>query len=420
MKYIRAYATKRGEKWQAVLQYFDAEGKRRFTTRMLRDAKNKYEAERMASELMGVENAKAEEELARAISDGRSEVLDTGKTVAEYMREYVEALKESKSLERSTILGYGTSLGYIVSDMRKVPLVALTSARVQRFVNNLNKQGYSPSTVRKAYMLLNQGMKQAVRDGYLAKTPCERGSVKLPKKGYTRPNALDEQGRARLLRLLDSMERTPTTIAAYIALYTGMRQGEIAGLRWRAVDLEVGTIHVCEAIAQSGDGGTYSKDPKTNQDRYIPMAKGLATILREWRDDRFDAWVPTANRQAKSREAFDLFYVVGDLEGNHRNPHTIGKDWTTIARLYGLTGTQGRRVTFHDLRHTFATATIAKGADIRSVSDILGHENVAMTLNVYADADPNAKRRTIDMLDDEYSGARGADVVPFVRTGTRG
>ena len=413
VKYLAAYVRQRNGKWQALLKYKGPDGKDKFKSKTLDDVTGKRDAKAKAEEWRDEENRLAE-------SHPEGDLVDLGKTVGEFMTEYVEALKESRSLERSTILGYGTSLGYIVADMKSVPVVALTSARVQRFVNSLNKQGFSPSTVRKAYMLLNQGMKQAVRDGYLKQSPCERGSVRLPKKGYTRPNALDEQGRARLLRLLDSMERTPTTIAAYIALYTGMRQGEIAGLRWRAVDLDGGTIHVCEAIAQGGEGGTYSKDPKTNQDRYIPIAKGLAGILREWHEERFNAWVPTANRQAKPKEAFGLFYVVGDLEGNHRNPHTIGKDWTTIAKLYGLTGTQGRRVTFHDLRHTFATATIAKGADIRSVSDILGHENVAMTLNVYADADPNAKRRTIDMLDDEYSDARSADVVPFVRTGTRG
>lgn len=412
MKYLASYVRQRNGRWQALLKYKGPDGKDKFKSKTLEDATGKRDAKAKADKWREEENR-----LAETHSDGS---IDLGKTVAQFMTEYVEALKESKSLERSTILGYGTSLGYIVSDMDSVPVVALTSARVQRFINSMNKKGFSPSTVRKAYMLLNQGMKQAVRDGYIKQSPCERDSVKLPKKGYTRPNALDEQGRARLLRLLDDMERTPTTIAAYIALYTGMRQGEIAGLRWRAVDLDNGTIHVCEAIAQGGEGGTYSKDPKTNQDRYIPIASGLAAILKEWRAARFSEWEPQANRQAQPKEAFELFYVLGDLRGNHRNPHTIGKDWTTISRQYGLTGTQGRRVTFHDLRHTFATATIAKGADIRSVSDILGHENVAMTLNVYADADPNAKRRTIDLLDDEFSDARRVDVVPFKRTGTVG
>lgn len=248
-------------------------------------------------------------------------------------------------------------------------------------------------------------MDQAVRDGYLAKSPCDRKAVRLPKKGFRKPNALDEQGRARVLRILAGLERTPGVIAAYIALYTGMRQGEIAGLRWRACDLDAGTIHVCEAIAVSGEGGTYSKSPKTNQDRYIPVAKGLAAILSDWRGSQEALWRQENPGWEEQGLSFGDAYVVGGSDGRWRNPHTIGKDWTTISALFALRGTQGRNVTFHDLRHTFATAAISKGADIRSVSDILGHENVAMTLNVYADADPHAKRRTIDMLDEEFSGA---------------
>ena len=101
--------------------------------------------------------------------------------------------------------------------------------------------------------------------------------------------------------------------------------------------------------------------------------------------------------------SFEDTYVVGHEDGRWRNPHTIGKDWVVISRLYGLRGTQSRSVTFHDVRHTLATAAISKGADIRSVSDMVGHENAAMTLNIYADADPHAKRRTIDMMDDELT-----------------
>jgi integrase len=64
-----------------------------------------------------------------------------------------------------------------------------------------------------------------------------------------------------------------------------------------------------------------------------------------------------------------------------------------------LIGTEGKRCTFHDLRHTFATAAIAAGVDVKTVSSILGHANAAMTLNVYASADPDAKRRAAAVID---------------------
>jgi hypothetical protein len=71
----------------------------------------------------------------------------------------------------------------------------------------------------------------------------------------------------------------------------------------------------------------------------------------------------------------------------------------------GLVGTQGRVPTFHDLRHTFATYAIAEGVDVKTVSSILGHSNAAMTLNIYASADPESKRAAAETID-EVMGKR--------------
>ncbi len=191
------------------------------------------------------------------------------------MSEYVDALRESGSLEHSTIVCYGTSLGYIVRDLSNVPVVSLATARVQRFVN-----------------------------------------------------VLDEDGRANVLRILGGLERTPGVIAAYVELYTGMRQGEIAGLRWRAVDLEAGDVHVCEAIAVSAEGGTYSKPPKTNQDRHVPLARGLESILKEWRASQEEQWRAGHPDWKERGLSFGDAYVVGDDTGRWRNPplHRQGLD----------------------------------------------------------------------------------------------
>lgn len=399
MKYERVNVASRGDgKWRAILTYHDESGKRRQKTRVFA-ASDKYEAQRLANAILAEENESAQREFEQAAATGSTAVI--GLTVGDYMQSYVDTLEESGSVERSTIDGYRSKLKHIKRHLGNVPLTALTATRVQTLVNAMNKDGYSSSTVRKAYMLLHAGLEQAERDGLIKKNPCQRRAVRLPKAGYKRPNALDEVQRAKLIRLLGTMERTNVTVAAYIALFTGMRQGEVCGLRWKAVDLEGRSIHVCESIGRT-QGGTYSKTPKTNQDRYIPLARGLATVLEDWREERLADYLA----QGGELEGFGSLYVLGDLDGNHKSPHVLGKEWATLAALHKITGTQGKRCTFHDLRHTFATATISQGADIRSVSDILGHANVAMTLNVYADADPHAKRRTIDLLDEELDKVR--------------
>ena len=84
-----------------------------------------------------------------------------------------------------------------------------------------------------------------------------------------------------------------------------------------------------------------------------------------------------------------------------------------------LIGTQGKPPKFHDLRHTFATRAIANGVDVKSVSSILGHANAAMTLNIYASADPDATRRAMDAVAKTITApAPTAEVLELKPTGT--
>lgn len=410
MKYQNAFVRQRGERWQGVLKWKDESGKWHSKSKSFPDATGKQQAERLLAEWRQEEEGLAAQEPVGEI--------DVDVTVGSFMQDYVKSLEESGSLERSTIIGYNTSLGYIKSDLGRVKLTSLTTARVQKFVNAMNNKGYSSSTVKKAYNLLGAGMKQAWRDGYIQDSPCGRGLVRLPKKQQRKPNSLDAQGRANLMRLLGEMEQQPVTIAAYIALCTGMRQGEVAALRWRAVDFDSRVIHVEASIGQANTGGTYEKSTKTNATRDIPLSKTLAPILKSWYGKRYSEWKALNPFKGKTKEEFSRYFVIGDLEGNHINPHSIGKSWTEIARLYSITGTQGERLTFHGLRHSFATMTIERGGDVRSVSDILGHADVSVTLNIYADASPQAKRRTIDLLDEELMSVKPTSVTVLHPTGT--
>ena len=98
---------------------------------------------------------------------------------------------------------------------------------------------------------------------------------------------------------------------------------------------------------------------------------------------------------------FGSLYVLGTADGRWHNPTSLSREWSALASAMGLMGSQGRRVCYHDLRHSFATRAIAAGADVRSVSAVLGHANVSMTLNVYADASPDGKQRASGLVSRE-------------------
>lgn len=92
--------------------------------------------------------------------------------------------------------------------------------------------------------------------------------------------------------------------------------------------------------------------------------------------------------------------MVGDArEGSFKSPQCLSKEWRQLAAVLRLVGTQGRRPTFHDLRHTFATIAVASSVDIKTVSVLLGHADPAMTLRTYADSLEASKRSGMERLD---------------------
>ena len=188
-----------------------------------------------------------------------------------------------------------------------------------------------------------------------------------------------------------------------MALSTGMREGELCGLRWADVDLKSRTLWVRRSVARD-NGKYYVKPPKTRTSvRDIPLTIALAEKLKA-RKDAQETELIVAGLEP-SEERMSRIYVLVEVDGSFMKPHGLWRPWKALADSMGLVGTQGRRPTFHDLRHTFATFAIAEGIDVKTVSSIMGHANAAMTLNIYASADADAKRAAA-MTIDEVMGRR--------------
>lgn len=337
-------------------------------------------------------------------------------TVGEYCNSYVSDLKARGVIEASTVRDYLHMVKYLTRGEHPIAAIKMADLRpshIERWETSLLAgEGLSAATVKKAHRVLRQCMRHAVEVEDLVRDPT--ASVKAPKAAARQPNALDAAARARLVKTLDAMAPTPLRTGAALALYTGMREGEVCGLRWKNVDLKGGTLWVRESIG-CGAGGTYVKEPKTGGSRRdIPLPSPLTSMLAERRasmiNECLDAGVPFTGE----------LFVLGRIDGAYQDPTALGKQWQSMAASYGFVGVTGRRVTFHDLRHTFATAAIAQGVDVKTVSSILGHANAAMTLNIYASADPDAKRRAADAVAEAMAApVRMAEVIEFP-TGTEG
>ena len=344
--------------------------------------------------------AMLDEWVASLVSDGgaataSSETADNGKQddttaksprnilVLEYVSDMVESLGSSGAIEPSTVRDYRTSMTRLRRGLDGVELARLTPEKIREWESSLTASGLSSSSVGKAHRLLKQACRQAVADRVLQANPCD--SVKPPKRKNKNPgiNYAQKDERRRLLDVLGTAPLSPVTVAARIALYVGFREGEICGLRWVDADLEGLVLWERRAVG-IGDGGAYLKESKTDEARDATMPQSLAEILMQWR--------------SQQGEPAETSYI---LTGTDRfmHPGTLCRQWKSVAELLGLKGSEGRRVTFHDLRHTWATVAVASGVDIKTVASNLGHANAAMTLNIYASADPDAKRHAASIMD---------------------
>lgn len=378
------YDEERG-KWRGFLYHWGADGKRHHKTKTFKATKQR------AAHAEYLKWARQMEEEAQRRQWQGDAATAAELLVPDYISSYIRTKAAAKAIEASTIRGYENSLRYIREEFSSTPVKDLKAKEVEEWLAKLTGKGYSSSTVGKAYRLLKQVLSDAVNNGVIMRNPL--ATVKPPKRGNKKQgiNALDAKARTALLSKMETLELTPTLVAAYIALYTGMRRGEVCGLQWRDLDEANRVIWIKRAIGD-GKGGTYIKQPKTDKIRDVSLPDSLLTVLLQWKEAQREEY---ASKMATLREDS---YIIGDPLG-YFLPNRLTKEWNSIAKLLGVRGIEGRLPNFHDLRHTWATMFLASGGDVKTAASNLGHANAAMTLNIYASADPDAKRRAAEITE---------------------
>jgi integrase len=409
--FVRRLERRNGRPWQGVLKYKAEDGRWMQRTRVF-----DHETVRTKTQANAALAAwKAEEERNAC-------AMDALMPVTEYVARFIGAREAAGEIEASTVTDYKKSARRMQEAFSNVALRDLDRKAVRAWKDSVVARGLAASTVTKALRLLHMVCEQAVMDGDLPSNPCQ--GVKAPSLGSSKRarNALSDVSMYRLMATLAESEPNAFTTAVQLAVRTGMRQGEICALRWRDVDLVGGRIHVTHAIGQAG-GRFYVKAPKNEGSiRSITIPHDLMAVLKAHRDAvRGDLAAGGMKKGQRGYEAaFGALYVVGGLDGSFYTPTILSREWKALATALNLSDTQGRRATFHDLRHTFATVAIAAGEDIAGVSGNLGHSTVATTLNIYTTAREKSKASAMGAVEKALREHAPAPVVPLRRDGTNG
>ncbi len=363
------------------------------------------------------------EEGERAESDARQAKMAAdraelgGVTADSTVYEYVDAFINSRTIKsesnptgiaRSTLDNYKYGIRSIDKLLGDTKLRDLTPEIVKSWQKELEGMGRSGGTINRAYHCLKNACEFAVQCGdmdaemFVACFPRKRKDP--PRPAEPDPNPLDDSSLDLLNMLIDrsNAQGDPSDfmVCVELSLLTGMREAEVCGLRWKDVDLEgsklfpTGSIHVQNVLSRYGNTFIEAK-PKTKAgNRIIPLNDDLRALLVSRREQQARAMeAEGADLEATNGLPPLELYVCGDVNGKYTHPTVLSRSWRAFAQGNDLRGIKGRRVVFHDLRHTFATQAIHEGVDVEVVSKILGHSKVSITLDIYADAMPDAKTR---------------------------
>lgn len=271
---------------------------------------------------------------------------------------------------------------HVLPQFGQMPVSKLTAKGLSYFLRQLKnhgrldgKGGLSAKTVRDVAVFMKTLLRFAQREYHCV---CDALNAKLPACTQKNVEVLSEQELAVMSKALSPSKQI--TRAVMLALHAGLRVGEICALRVCDIDYLAGTIHICRAVQRmtlNGRSQLLVQRPKSDSsERIVPLHPELLRLLR-----KITTGMPS-----------DAYIMTGRID-QPMDPRTCQYQFTVLLKRCGI-----RHRGFHALRHTFATRCIENGADIKSVSEMLGHADIKTTLKLYVHPSLESKRRCIQSV----------------------
>jgi integrase len=273
----------------------------------------------------------------------------------------------------------------------------LTVQHLDRTYRDWLEEGLDPSTVHHLHRVLSAALHQAVKWGLLPAAVTGRASP--PHRRYQPKQIPGPEVVQRLIAVAEERGQPIFAAAIAIAATTGLRRGELAGLRWSDIDLDKNRLHVRQSIKNDLDGSWIAGPPKTHQARRVALDTFTLAVLDQLRASAL-RWADDAGVAVDP----DGYVLTLDPSGvKPMRPDTFSQGFARICRAAGVTG-----VSLHTLRHFSASMLIASGRDVRTIAGRLGHSDASTTLRVYAHMVEGRDQDAADFLGALLSAAKPA------------
>ena len=285
----------------------------------------------------------------------------------EWLVSYMETYAKT-TLRETTYLNQLDMIKYIASDeqMVSIKLQKLRSFDLQEFFNRVTtKRGrhISSATKRNLLCVINKALKKAVKLELVRRNIAE--DIELAPQKVTEKKVLSKEAVARLLALAQSHRLFHSLL---LIVSTGLRRGELLGLKWSDIDFEGGYLSIRRAYKRCGTKDVIGETKTTASKRHIEIPEETLIVLKRAYDisDKSIDWVVPVS------------YLKTNVEVNPVAPRNFSRLFSEWCKKAGIVD-----VSVHNLRHTYATMMIEKGVPIKYVSEALGHTNIKTTLAIY-------------------------------------
>ena len=379
---MRGYVTKKGKKYYVVI--YDgidpATGKEK--RRWVAAGNRRDDADKLVTELTKRSH--------------RGETVVSEKlTLGQYLTTRWLPVQESR-LRASTYDSYRRNIDlHVIPALGERLLDRLTAEDIDLFYASLLKEGrkkkspgekvdakgLAPKTVHNIHVMLNKALSDAARKGTVVRNVvalADPPSLQARKRNEIKAWDIDQ-----LVTFLGAIAPHRLSPAFFLAAHTGMRRGEVLGLRWRDLDLDANRVAVRQALVSVAYEVSISDVKTGTSRRTIDIDSDVVQVLRDWFKTR------TEEREGTEPAADDLVFTKDD--GSWLHPDTFSQLFDrTVARI------KVPVISLHDLRHTHATLLLKAGVHVKVVSERLGHANVAFTMNVYQHVLPGMQAAAAD------------------------
>jgi integrase len=354
--------------WMAQYTAYTAEGRKRKT-------------------IYGKTRQEVAAKLAKALSDRENGLVFDADNLrlGEYLEQWLENSVRD-TVRHTTFERYEQIVRtHIRPALGSVKLKNVTPAHVRGLYRNKLESRLSPRTVQYVHVTLHKSLKQAVSDGLIPRNATEAVKPPQVRREEIRPLTPEQ-----VKMLLDAASGDRLEALYVLAVHTGLRQGELLGLKWDDIDLEAGTLQVRRALI-TARGGPRLAAPKTKGSRRRVSLTGAAA----------EALKGHLERQLEEIDRAGSLWQENGLVFASETGAPLDRRAVTSRRFKPLLKRAGLpHFRFHDLRHTCATLLLTKNVNPKVVSEMLGHSSIAITLDTYSHVLPNMQDSAARALED--------------------